>query len=279
MDRVFQVVNSGITATLKNMTITGGQAVGGNFGYVPAACEGGGLLNSGGANVTLQGVTFSKDAAIGARIAQRAERSGGAVYSNGGALNVNNCTFSHDSAIGGAGLDGTCGYGYGGFAFGAALSTSQSVLAVSNSTFSFNTAQGGAVAPGCYGGAGGGAYGGGMEIFGGTAKLSALIVSANSAIGGSGGSGDPWGGDGGDAPPAALTSGPLLPPPRRATRPTISLPAAAAPPMAAPVPSPLPAASSPPTSHKAVAAATAWPAMAGPAGRGAADCRSTPRRP
>lgn len=197
LDRVFQVVNSGITVTLKNITITGGQAVDdGDNGALPytTGSEGGGLLDSGGANVTLQGVTFSKNSALGSPgTSARSDgfgACGGGVYSSDGTLNISNCLFICNSAIGGPGAGETTTGGAGGDACGGALFTNDSTLAASNSTFSHNTAQGGAGGAGvglAPGGWGGHASGGGLEIDGGPATLSSLIVSANTAKGGSGG--------------------------------------------------------------------------------------------
>jgi len=74
LDRVFQVIGSGVNVTFRNLTITGGNIVG-----VPTSSEynsvfGGGLRNAGG-TVTLERVTVSGNRAAPRRKSRRCARS------------------------------------------------------------------------------------------------------------------------------------------------------------------------------------------------------------
>jgi predicted outer membrane repeat protein len=95
------VVNSGVTATLNNLTITKGNAA-----------DGGGIVNSG--TLTVLNSVFTNNSASG---------YGGGIDSNG-TLTVTNSTFSGNSADTGGGIDN----------YGAGIAT------ISNSTFSTNSA-------------------------------------------------------------------------------------------------------------------------------------------
>jgi CSLREA domain-containing protein len=101
--RVF-VINS-VTATITDMTITGGNVT----------ARGGGIANSGG-TLTLQSVHVT---------ANTASEGGGGIVSDGGTLNVINSTISNNT-------DNTSGTGGGG------ISTHSSTLNITNSTISGN---------------------------------------------------------------------------------------------------------------------------------------------
>ncbi len=82
------VVNTGVTATISGLTITGGAGSGGN-----GAGEGGGIANEGGA-LTVTGVTISGNKAVG----------GGGISTKGGSLTVGSSTISGNTATNGGGI-------------------------------------------------------------------------------------------------------------------------------------------------------------------------------
>ena len=98
------IVNSGVTATLNNLTIKNGH--GGS---------GGGILNNG--TLTVTNTTFTGNVA---------PNSGGGIFNNGGMLNVTNSTFSGNSAPNNDG--------------GGIVNFSSGSLTVTNSTFTGNSA-------------------------------------------------------------------------------------------------------------------------------------------
>ncbi len=81
--RVFQV-DSGVTASISGLTITGGR--GNNFGFG----QGGGGLSNYGGNLTLTDCTVSGNSIGGG--------DGGGVFNKSGTANLTDCTFSGNSA-------------------------------------------------------------------------------------------------------------------------------------------------------------------------------------
>jgi hypothetical protein len=135
--RVFYV-NSGVTATLDNLTVANGNSTGEN---------GGGIYNNGGA-LTITNSTISGNSA-------GSNNSGGGIYNNGGALTITNSTISGNSAgtydVGGgiANWSGTLTVtnstfsGNSSGAMGGGIYNYSATLNVTNSTFSGNSAWGG----------------------------------------------------------------------------------------------------------------------------------------
>ena len=143
-------VDSGVTATLSGLTITGGRAAGGggidNNGTLTvtnctiegnsadAGGGGGGILNHGG-TLTVAGSTFSYGSATGSG---GSDTFGGGGLSNtdGGSATVTDCSFSENSAT-------------GGYAAGGAI-YNDGVMTITGGTFSANTTDyvGGAIANG-----------------------------------------------------------------------------------------------------------------------------------
>ena len=186
---VFQV-DAGVTATLADLTITGGSAVNGagldNFGEATltyctltgnsASADGGGVNDGGTGTTTLADCTFSGNTAL----------FGGGLYNSSGTTKVIGCTFSGNLAYTGGGM----------------FNTSSGSITIDGGTTSGNTAYGAT-------GSGGGIfnagslgvadsyfeanhsdvyYGGGMENFQGTAKLADCTFSGNTATYGGGAS-------------------------------------------------------------------------------------------
>ncbi len=151
--RVFQV-DTGVTASLSGLTITGGSTSG----------NGGGLANFG--TLTLSECTISGDSAT---------KSGGGLYNDGTAM-LTGCTISHSAGFYGGGIEDT-GSGR--------LSVTDSTLSQNTSVFKGggidHFATGALTLTGCtiYGNS---AYnGGGLEIRAGTATLTNCTISGNSA--------------------------------------------------------------------------------------------------
>jgi hypothetical protein len=156
LSRVFQV-DSGVTASVSGMTITGGNA--------PYA-NGGGLANFG--TLTLTNCTISGNSAGSSSPFFPA---GGGVW-NRGTLALTNCTVSGNSAVLGGGLSNTgtatltnCTVSGNSAYLGGGLENSRGTATLTNCTVSGNSAS----------------VGGGLANFGGTATLSNCTVSGNSA--------------------------------------------------------------------------------------------------
>ncbi|MFO0823909.1 MAG: hypothetical protein U0792_12505 [Gemmataceae bacterium] len=102
IDRVFQVIGSGVTVTFKNLTITGGllSANPNDQIYNPtdryddhySKLYGGGILST-NANVTLDHVAVSSNVTRAGMFAE-----GGGVYASGGTLTIQNSTISNNLA-------------------------------------------------------------------------------------------------------------------------------------------------------------------------------------
>ncbi|MGH2582693.1 MAG: sortase [Anaerolineales bacterium] len=125
--RVF-TVNSGVTATLQNLTIANGLCSG---------CNGGGVYystNSG--TLTITNVTFSGNKAQNTTGGVGGGGSGGAIYHSSGTLVVSNSTFSGNTVE-------TIGNNSPNIASGAAITNDGiGTLTVTDSTFSNNVASG-----------------------------------------------------------------------------------------------------------------------------------------
>ena len=139
--RVFQV-DSGVTASISGLTITGGNT----------ASNGAGLYNSG--TTTLTDCTISGNTAIGGSVTNE----GGGIF-NSGTLTLTNSTISGNKAFYGPGPQYSS---YGGGIFNSGL------LTVTSSTISGNSA--------AYLG------GGGIDNSGGTATLNDTIVAGNTYV-------------------------------------------------------------------------------------------------
>jgi hypothetical protein len=143
------VVNSGVTATLENLTISNGYTTG--FG---------GAINNGG-RLTVSNCTLSNNSAT--QQGGGPGGDGGGIFNGSGTLTVTNCTLSGNSADFGGAIDNSDTYN----------TTTQEIvgakLTVSNSTLSNNSAAHG--------------NGGGICNNGGTLTVSNSTLSNNSATG------------------------------------------------------------------------------------------------
>jgi predicted outer membrane repeat protein len=164
--RIFEALGS-TTATIENLTLTGGKVTG---------ISGGAVLVDSGATVTLKSDTFSSNQALNS---STTDGFGGAVE-NDGTLTVTKCTFQSDSA------------GFSGGAIDSFGSGSTDTLTVSNSKFFSNTATlgyGGAISTNdtttltsdTFGSSGGGnaagAGSGAVDAFGAVAGTTTLTVT------------------------------------------------------------------------------------------------------
>ncbi len=178
--RVFQV-DSGVTATISGLTITGGKAVNGGGVYLnnggtatltdctvsgnSASNNGGGLANNGG-SLTLIGCAVSGNSA---------SNNGGGLANNGGSLTLIGCAVSDNSAKDNGGGVFTDGYGTttltnctvsGNTALKGGVFTNQGTTLMTSCTVSGNSAR----------------YGAGVYTTTyGTATLTNVTVSGNSA--------------------------------------------------------------------------------------------------
>jgi hypothetical protein len=150
-------LDSGLSASLANLIISGGQTSGG----------GGGLANNGGT------LTVSNCAFTGNNSTQ-----GGAIYANGGVLTVQDSTFGSNQATDGSGAGiyvnlGTANISYSTFnnnssnGSGGGIFNEAGTVTITNSTISGNAATG--------------APGGGLAINGGTVTLNNSIVAGNTS--------------------------------------------------------------------------------------------------
>jgi hypothetical protein len=185
-DRLFQIVNPGITVSFENLVMEGGKAQdNGTNGALPGTTQAeGGAILSNGDNVTLSNVVLENNVALGGNGANGPlganggpmtnggpggpgspglNAAGGAVYAVGGTLSISGSTITKNEAIGGNGGNG----GNGGDA--------------NSATANYHAGNGGA------GGAGGAALGAGVFASGATLKISSgTVVDDNTALGGSG---------------------------------------------------------------------------------------------
>jgi hypothetical protein len=192
--RIFTIDVEG-TVAISDLTIANGQAP-----QAPGqSAAGGGVLVSRG-TLTLDGVAFSQDKAIGANGAAGGDGMdglGGAVCDAAGTpLTVSDSTFTGNTAAGGAGAAGAAGAagGTGGVGAGGAIYESAGGQ-ISNCTFLSNEAKGGNGGPGDITrqgsfakGSGGAGQGGAVDQCGPSAvSISGCSFSLNHAVGGDGG--------------------------------------------------------------------------------------------
>jgi len=241
-DRVFEI-NAGTTSvaptqvTFQNLTIQGGRAYDNGTDVAPGttAAEGGGILDTVGANLTLSGVILQNDRALGASGKGTSTATpgpeaalGGGLYVSGGAVSLTNVTFLNDQAVAGGGAAGVGTSGAGGnggmaiggglYANGTAVTFGSSSKLLSVVSFLGDKAIGGNGGNGTSGddggsgGSGGAAEGGGLAAVGGatvgdTTSMNLTSFSldlanfvGNAALGGNGGlggAGSTHGGSGG----------------------------------------------------------------------------------
>ncbi|MBA4192194.1 MAG: hypothetical protein C0467_29835, partial [Planctomycetaceae bacterium] len=200
IDRVFQVVGSGVTVTFKNLTITGG--------YIEATPDhltlhGGGILNEGG-NVTLTGVTVT-----GNELTGYTDTAGGGIYSDGGRLTITGSMISanklgyieqYSGNLNGAtgargndghpvGYNGTSGQNApaGGNVSGGGVYVRNTITVVTSSTITANTIRAGDGVSGGSGGAGG--HGNKNAVSNGYPNVIPGDMGGNAGNGGAGGAG------------------------------------------------------------------------------------------
>jgi hypothetical protein len=180
---VFSSGSQNVRLTMTNITIQNGRAPG--TPGDPSAFGGGMEVVS--AAVTLDGVTFQNNQAVGNSTGSGA---GGAAAGSalsirsslGGAVSVlSNVLFQNNSSVGGQGTS------RGGFAFGA-LFVYASSASVENSRFIANSAQGGSSGgTGDLGGARADALGGAVSVEGGAnVSLTRVTATGNQVVGGAG---------------------------------------------------------------------------------------------
>jgi CSLREA domain-containing protein len=179
IDRALDIL-SGASATLNNLTITGGHSPNGKDGEA----DGGGIRNGGILTLNYVIVTGNQAGDGTGGGADGADGGdGGGIYSNGSALTIINSTISDNLA--GTGEDSTT-YGHGGN--GGGLSTDGGTTTITNSTIRDNTAGPGGISNTYgFGGKGGGCF------FTGTSTITGSTISGNTA----GSSPSYNGGDGG----------------------------------------------------------------------------------
>jgi hypothetical protein len=226
-DRVFQIVNSGLTVIFQNVVLQGGMAQDdGTNGALPGTtnAEGGAILNN-GSTVQLNTVVIQSNAAVAGAGANGSagvaggtgfNASGGGILTNGGSITATSSFIDGNSAIGGAGGSGGAGTmpgGAGGAGGAAGIALGGGVAAAGNATIMLtdtavdgNTLQGGAGGAGGLGGPGGpiggdggkGGFaglvqGGGLWAQGGSVTIVGANIAAslsnNTLQGGAGGFG------------------------------------------------------------------------------------------
>jgi hypothetical protein len=171
-------VTSGVTASLKGLTISGGRA-----------SRGGGLSVVGG-TVSLTNVSVINNHAVGADGATGeagGSARGGGIYLNGGSLTLKDDTVASDVGHGGDGFNTAAGSG--GSAAGGGIYVANGGLVLNTDVFESDEAIGGAGAennyePGGGGTHGGSASGGGIYVAGGSIDLYNDKIELNQAIGG-----------------------------------------------------------------------------------------------
>jgi len=203
-DRIFQIIGNDVVVHFQNVIITGGVARDdGTAGALPGSTDarGGGVLNSGGANVFFTDSIVTDNVALG---------------QNG----TTGATGANDNAAGapyaGNGADGTNGRN----AFGGGIYSVGGTITLVNTRVLNNTAQAGnggnggnggnvtgtgtgPAGNGGNGGNGGNAAGGGIYAMAGSILLqNGSLIRGNDALGGDGG-------DGGDGGSTAVATNPL----------------------------------------------------------------------
>jgi hypothetical protein len=191
------------TLTLENLMLSNGTVLATTIQNNQAVGGAGGAAVAGSKNY--------RDAVLGGL---GGDGVGGGVYVLGGSTTVTNAFLSANTAQGGQGGSGSQAYagGTGADGIGGGLFAAYPTVTVSGTTVVSNVAQAGAGGAGGtgstgnttplagYGGNGGFAFGGGMDLPGGTSVapvvLSSDTVDSNQAVGGAGGSGSTAGAGG-----------------------------------------------------------------------------------
>jgi hypothetical protein len=168
--RVFRI-GSGVAASIDDLTITHGRAIG----------QGGGILNAG--TLTLSRATLSDNRVVGLpgpTLGTVVDAFGGGIR-NTGSLTVLHSLFVGNQAIGGDGTSGSIGSsGLGGAINSIGPVSAPATAVVSHSTFVDNQAIGGAAGVG----ASRAGIGGAMSNSGGTMTVSRSVFRDNRAVGG-----------------------------------------------------------------------------------------------
>jgi hypothetical protein len=120
-------VVSGVTFTVRNLTIANGSAL-----------QGGGILNSNNGTVNITNSTFDHNSAA----------TGGGVENSGGTVDITNSTFDHNSATAGGGVENSSGtmrvtnttFDHNSATGGGGIHNYSGTLTVTNSTFDHNSA-------------------------------------------------------------------------------------------------------------------------------------------
>ena len=215
VDRLFHVFE-GVSVTLRDLTLTGGNAKDNGILIKPA--RGGAILNSGG-NLTLQNVVIENNKAVGRdgredgtgdRGGRGFDVEGGGLFTLGGSLTISDSVIQSNRAIAGDGGDGGLADagGFGGHAFGGGVFIVDSQTQITDLLISNNRLLGGKGGQAGltgrrtnrsnFGGDGGNASGGGLYISAPDAEFSNVDFINNLARGGNGRSGT-GGGVGGTA--------------------------------------------------------------------------------
>ena len=182
--RLFYVSPSG-NLTLKNLTLSGGLAQGGNgaMNGGGAAGLGGALVNAGG--LQLVGCTLTSNQAAGGNNTGGSGGSGGGLGGDYNGVNgggPNGGSFSGGGGFGGGGGPG----GGGGFGGGAG---NGGVAGFGGGGSAGHEGSGFGGGSGSASGGGGGGLGGALFNYGGSISVTNSTLTSNSAMGGSGGSG------------------------------------------------------------------------------------------
>jgi hypothetical protein len=234
-DRIFEIVGSNVVVIFKNLSIDGGDAIGGGV-LGGTAALGGGVLIDGG-NVTMSNVGMGGNGAHGAQGAgglngnsngssteldlngtaggRGGDAYGGAIYLGSGSLKLVDSTIGNNSAQGGDGGDGgngaaqhtAAGNGSTGASGAYGVAGARGVHPAgkgqnggpgsSGGNGGDASAPSGGVGGGGDGGDGGNGMGGGVYVASGQLTLQDAVISGNNAKGGKGGEGG-GGGDGED---------------------------------------------------------------------------------
>lgn len=185
------------TVTIKNLTLSNGQAKGGNSNYSGAGAGLGGALFIYGGNVTINKVQFNSNNATGGE-------SGISIHGYGGAGMIGSSTAYGAGGLFASGSGDTGGYGGNGN-YGGGIGSFGGGGSYSLLTGGGNGGFGGGGAGGAGGGAGAGGFGGGSGVstsvsaptggFGGGGSYSAFVGTSDGGYGaGNGGSGNGGGG-------------------------------------------------------------------------------------
>jgi hypothetical protein len=178
LDRVFQVLGTGLKVTFKDLIIEGGQAQDDGADQAAAGsteAEGGGILDDGG-DITLTNVLLRQNSAVAG--AGFGGEGGGIFAGQEGSLTIRSSVVQGNDAVGGA-IGNLGGEALGGGIFAICPT------AITNSTLSDNAVLGGNADNNKAGGFGGEASGGGVCALGPTTITHSFLLN-NTAAGGAG---------------------------------------------------------------------------------------------